>query len=308
MISESQTVVRSGRKRTGTKRKKMAEDSCVTLTSTDGTKLNVRVFPFPEETKAVIAIIHGYADHSARYTSTAKRFAEEGFGSIAIDYRGHGKSEGARGACVYFKEFLNDIDVFLKFCAEKAEGKPLFLLGHSHGGLILLRRLLNGPLGVKVAGAIASSPFLGLGLPISPIVLNVGRAISNIITSFTLPNDIKPEYISHDPEEIKAYTSDPFVFKTANARWFSEALIAQEYVKTHAAELSSSRNAIPLLIIQAGDDKIVSVEATRYVALMGGDKVRYIELPGMYHEILNEIDRSRAFNEIFFALNQWLNI
>lgn len=272
----------------------------LTLKAQDGLPLFVRVWAPPPDMKGLVAVVHGYAEHGGRYKAVAARLAEEGFGTIAYDVRGHGNSGGARGACLRFQEFLDDTDLFLKLAAERTGGKPLVLLGHSHGGLILLRRLLAGPLPVKVAGAIVTSPFLGIAIPVSGVKLFAAEALSNVWPSLSLKNEIDPALVSHDAEVVRLYATDPQVFKTANARWFTESRDAQNHVMAHAAELP-----VPTTIIQAGDDRIASPSATRAAVKAAGAKVRYVELDGLFHEVLNEVERERAFAEIFRSLAEW---
>lgn len=272
----------------------------LTLKARDGLPLFVRVWAPPSDMKALVAVVHGYAEHGGRYKAVASRLAEEGFGTIALDVRGHGGSGGARGYCSAFQEYLDDVDLFLKLAAERAGGKPLLLLGHSHGALILLRRLLAGPLPVKVAGAVFTSPFLGIAIPVSGMKLRAAEVLSKIMPKLSLKNEIDPALVSHDAEVVRLYATDPQVFKTANARWFTEARDAQRYVLAHAAELP-----IPVAFVQGGGDRIASVPSARAVAKAAGAKIRYVELDGLHHEVMNEVERERAFAEIFKSLAEY---
>src|SRR5689334_20221070 len=93
--------------------------------------------------KALLGIIHGYADHGDRYRHVMGALAEHGIGSIAIDLRGHGRALGARGFCNRFDEFLDDARELRRLVDERAKGAPMFLFGHSFGGLVAASSILE---------------------------------------------------------------------------------------------------------------------------------------------------------------------
>lgn len=95
--------------------------------------------------KAVLAVIHGYADHGARYAHVMGALAEHGIGSVAIDLRGHGRAQGPRGFCARFDEFLDDARELRRLVEARAKGAPTLLFGHSFGGLITSLNALNNP-------------------------------------------------------------------------------------------------------------------------------------------------------------------
>jgi alpha-beta hydrolase superfamily lysophospholipase len=84
----------------------------------------------------VIGLVHGYGDHSGRYTRVIEAMVKDGHAVLAFDYRGHGRADGRRGHVSDWNEFLDDITVFWARLRQLASGKPTFLLAHSHGALI----------------------------------------------------------------------------------------------------------------------------------------------------------------------------
>jgi alpha-beta hydrolase superfamily lysophospholipase len=242
-------------------------------------------------------VVHGYADHGGRYTEVSQRLAGLGLAALAIDYRGHGKADGARGHCASFAEFLDDLDAGLARVRAAVSGGPLLLVTHSHGGLIALRALCDPARAPKVDGVVLSSPFLGIAMAVNPLKKLAGRLASRVYPSLAMPNEIKLEDLTHDAKILEVSAADPLRHGDATARWFTEAMAAQGYVAEHAGRL-----AVPSLWLVAGADRLVSVPATRHAfGKAGGEKLMHI-YDGFFHEVFNETGRARVFDD----LESWL--
>ena len=131
------------------------------------------------ETKAVIIIIHGGGEHSGRYLNPVNYLVPRGYAVYAYDLPGHGKSPGKRGHVNRFTEFLDATDSFLQFVREHEQGKPVFLLGHSIGGLIAADYALEHP---ELSGLILSSPFLRMKLKVPAWKSAIAKTASYINT------------------------------------------------------------------------------------------------------------------------------
>ncbi|NOZ86141.1 MAG: alpha/beta hydrolase [Deltaproteobacteria bacterium] len=264
----------------------------------DGTKLYRQTW-FADTPKAAALFIHGYGDHSGRYEPLARKLTGMGVSVYALDYRGHGKSGGRRGAISSFEQYMDDVDQVRKRLVQAEEGKPWFIIGHSLGGLIALKFAIERPDGAS--GVVVSSPLLGLALDVPAIKAFAGRLLSGILPFVSLPTEIDPKDLSHDNQIVEAYIADPLVHKVANARWFTQTEKAQHIILQSAPNLE-----MPLLHMQAGGDKIVSVKTSREFFEKAGtaDKV-YKEYPGLYHELFNEIPSDR--DQVFSDLADWLS-
>ena len=104
------------------------------MLSTDGTRLFYRWHPV-SEARASVVVIHGFAEHSGRYSHVLDRLNAAGFNALAFDYRGHGHAEGSRVYIDRFSEYVEDTRCALDFVEDRAGRLPLFILGHSQGGL-----------------------------------------------------------------------------------------------------------------------------------------------------------------------------
>lgn len=233
-------------------------------------------------TKAVLAVIHGYADHGARYAHVMGALAEHGIGSVAIDLRGHGRAQGPRGFCTRFEEYLDDARELRQLVDARAKGAPTLLFGHSFGGLVAALSALDHPSPWK--GLVLSAPFFGLGLEVPRIKVIAGKIASRVYPKLGLPSGLEGKDMTHDPAKAKDYDSDPLVFKNATARWFTEATAAQQ-----RALASASRLTMPLYMTFGTADKVASLAAAkRFFDAAGSADKTWDPREGLFHEVLNE--------------------
>ena len=100
----------------------------------------VQGYHFPcENPNHVVCLIHGIGEHAGRFSRVAEHFNEAGIAVVSMDLRGHGRSQGVRGACAPRKEVLKDIDALIEYAQEFYPGVPIVMYGHSMGGNITLR-------------------------------------------------------------------------------------------------------------------------------------------------------------------------
>lgn len=237
--------------------------------------------------KAVLGIIHGYADHGARYRHVMGALAEHGIGSIAIDMRGHGRALGPRGFCNRFDEFLDDARELRRLVDERARGRgdtpaPTFLFGHSFGGLVATSSILENPGSFK--GLVLSAPFFGLALEVPQVKVVAGKLASRLYPRLGLPSGLMGKDMTHDPEKARAYDADPLVFPKATARWFTETVGAQERALANASRLT-----LPLYVAFGTADKVASISAAKRIfAAAGSADKTWDAREGLYHEVLNE--------------------
>lgn len=249
-----------------------------------------------QDAKAVLAIVHGFGEHSSRYANVVDVLVPAGYAVYSFDNRGHGKSFGKRGHISNWEDFRTDVFAFLQLVREKEPDKPLFLMGHSLGGLIALEFLLRLPDGID--GAVISGPALTQGA-VSPILLLIGKLISYVIPSFTLDSKLEANDISRDPRVVMDYKKDPMVHSLASARFGAEMGSAIKWVRKHAGDLKT-----PILIIHGGDDRLVDPKCSRefFEKITIEDKTR-IEYDGYFHETHNDLNWEKPVSDIL----EWLD-
>jgi len=152
-------------------------DASATFRAADGVLLHSLSWPV-ERPRAVVLLSHGLGEHAGRYAALARDLAPRGVEVHALDHRGHGRSGGIRGHTPRWEALVEDFDAFAHRVMEIAPADvPLFLLGHSLGGLIAIR-WLEAPPAVPLRGAILSAPLLGIA---GVSVVTHGRARANMM-------------------------------------------------------------------------------------------------------------------------------
>jgi len=266
--------------------------------SADSNRLFWRRHSAEGDARAVLLFVHGLAEHSGRYLHVLDHFANAGFDCWAHDYRGHGQSPGLRVHVGQFDEFLVDLTAARRLVREAQPDLPFFLVGHSQGGLIVLREALTHPQGLE--GIVVSSPFLGMhpdAAPPAPLHM-VANIVSTFAPKLMFSKVAEPSALSRDPKVPEAYIADPLVSSTVSARWFTSVLAA--HADTHAR---ASTLSLPALIMQSGDDRVADPAATRsWVANAPSDLIDYVEWEGLYHEMFNEPEKE----EVFTRVEAWL--
>jgi alpha-beta hydrolase superfamily lysophospholipase len=249
-----------------------------------------------KEAKALLGILHGYADYGARYAHVMGALAEHGIGSVAIDMRGHGRAGGARGYCDSFSQFLDDAHELRLLVDARAKKAPRFLFGHSFGGLVATSSVLEEPASWR--GLVLSGPFFGLAMEVPRAKVIAGKVASRVYPKLGLPTGLKGADLTHDPAKARDYDLDPLVFKKATARWFTEAQAAQQRVLASAPRLE-----LPLYVTFGAQDHVASMAAAKKIfdAAGSADKT-WDPREGLFHEVLNE----PSWKDIVDAIAKWL--
>jgi alpha-beta hydrolase superfamily lysophospholipase len=267
----------------------------------DGFELHCRSW-MPAEPRGVIVIVHGLAEHGGRYAETAAFFAARGWAVLAGDLRGHGRSPDPAGRRVHvgrFSDFFHDVDAFLGAARTACPGLPIFLLGHSMGGLIAISYVLRNSSGL--GGAVVSSPALDAHPEFRPpllLRLLVGL-LSRLAPRMLFPSDLDTSALSRDPEVVRAYLDDPLVSSKVSARFYSEMMAAMQRVREQADAL-----AIPMLLMQSGADRLVDPDApARWATSAPPGRIEFVRWEGFYHEMFNEPEKGAVRERTL----DWLN-
>jgi alpha-beta hydrolase superfamily lysophospholipase len=245
--------------------------------------------------KATLAVVHGFGEHSGRYGNVVDWFVPKGYAVHAFDLRGHGRSPGQRGYVNRFSDYTGDVRAFLAVASREEPGRPVFLVGHSMGGPIVLNTVLHDPSGL--AGVVASGALLAQ-LPVSPGLTLLAKVMSRIRPNFTAKAGPKsgPDVatLSRDPAVIKAYLDDPLVHGLGTARLGTELTAAIDWTQAHAADL-----ALPLLMVHGGADRLCLPEGSRtfFDHVTFADKERR-EYEGYYHEVFNEVGKEQVLADV----------
>jgi lysophospholipase len=259
-------------------------------TAADGARLALRREAPEGERRGALVLVHGFGEHSGRYGHVAAWFAAHGFAVFALDQRGHGRSPGPRGHIARFAQYLADIVALRKLVAAEAPG-PLLLLGHSFGGLTVLRYLETAPL--DVTGAVLTSPFLDVAVRVPRWKQALAGPLADLVPALPFPTGLPVEHLCTDPAVVRAAVQDPLCHTVMTPRAYREITTAQRHVVEER-----DRIGVPLFFGVAGDDRIVSrLAVQRFAGSLGGDvTVRVYD--GLYHEIMNEPRQGEVFADV----------
>lgn len=261
------------------------------LYAADGVKLSGQAW-LPPAPRAVVAVVHGIAEHAGRYAFLADRANQCGLGVVSADLRGHGRSPGERSYVERFDDYLLDVDALMAKARELAAGRPLFLMGHSMGGAIALRWLAQRK--QPVAGLILSSAALRIGGDVPRLLVALAPLLSRWLPHLR-GTRLDPATISRDPAAVAAYVNDPLVSLLAPpARTGAELLQAMEANRAAAAGL-----ALPVYLFHGDADRLTDPDGSRDIHERWGGSDKTLRLwPGSRHETFNDLDREGVVAEL----------
>jgi alpha-beta hydrolase superfamily lysophospholipase len=263
-----------------------------TFPALDGVTLYERWWRPKPEPKAGIVLVHGLAEHSGRYVPTARYLTEHGYAFDAFDLRGHGKSGGIRLFLNSFEEYLSDLDLFLDRVRARLPGRPLFLLGHSMGGVIVTFYALERE--PRVRGVVLSAPAVKLSNEVSPLLQKTAAVIARFLPMLKTVK-INRNFISRDPAVVEAYDSDPLNYRGGVLmRTGSELVRAGRHVRERMDAFT-----LPILVLQGTGDRITEPDDSRRLYENAASADRALKLyEGLYHEILNEPEKEQVLQDI----------
>jgi acylglycerol lipase len=260
------------------------------LTGVGGLRLYRQAWIPDGEPRGVVVLAHGLSEHSGRYQHVAARLAGGGFAVEAYDHRGHGRSDGPR-SFVEMDAVVADLDALVDAAAAAHPGVPLFLLGHSMGGLVAIEYAIRQQR--KLTGLILSSPLAALEAA-SPLTRMTARVISLVAPQLGLV-DIDSALVSRDPEVVRAYDADPLVFRRRlPARTVSQLESAVSSLPERARVIT-----VPVLIMYGSGDHLVPPAGSVMLdsVISSQDKTLRV-YDGLYHEIFNEPEQQQVLDDL----------
>lgn len=263
------------------------------LKSKDGTELHLEQWLPNNAPKAVINFVHGIGEHPGRYHNWANLFCDKEIGFVAISYRGHGKSDGKRGAILDYEELLQDIDALFRYTENQFPEIPHILYGHSLGGNIATNYYISRKPAVKKL--IITSPWYRLTKPLPVFLVKIIELKSMVLPKLTLPSGLNVNDLSHDKAICEAYSADRLNHNRISLKLFAEAHKKGLLVFDKANEIN-----IPMLLMHGEKDRITSSKASSEMAAINPN-IEFKLWEGMYHELHNETN----FKEVFNYLINW---
>ena len=240
----------------------------------------------------VVVFAHGLAEHGGRYAHVATRLAAEGYASYVADHRGHGKSDGVKGNLDRMSTVVTDLETMIRSAGQRHPGVPLFLYGHSMGGLVALVYATGGN-PAELRGLVLTSS--ALDFADTPRIQRLAARVLSAVAPNAGTITLDATTLSHDPDVVRDYDTDPLNYR------------GKIRVRT-AAEMVSSAGAVtgklgtltlPLLVMHGTADGLTKPSGSKLIAERAGSSDVTLKLyDGWYHELHNEPEKETAFGDI----------
>jgi alpha-beta hydrolase superfamily lysophospholipase len=269
-----------------------------TFQGVEGLELYYQSWTPQGKPRGILALVHGLGGHSGLYSNIIEHLLAKQYAVYGLDMRGHGRSPGQRGYINSWSEFRNDLRIFLKFIQQQQPVCPIFLFGHSLGGLVVIDYTLQLPQeAAKIQGIITLAPSIGK-VGVSPLKLLLGKILSRILPRFSLDIGLDVTAGSRDEKILNSYRTDKLRHTRGTARLSTEFFKTLSWIHTHAQEWCR-----PLLILHGSADRITLPAGSEvfYQQVTYPDKLR-IEYPGGYHDLHCDIN----YQEVLTDLTNWL--
>lgn len=270
-----------------------------TLTTHDGLPLRVRVWQPEAPPRGVIVITHGHGEHLGRYDHIATALCGAGFVTYTYDLRGHGRSGGKPGHSPTFLTYIDDLFRVHDYATHQQPRRPLWLMGHSMGGLITLAYVeRRAP---QVAGVIVTSPLLKVKYAPPGWKVTMAQLLASVAPSLTLSTGLDVSVpMSHDDAFLKSMPDQNLPHSLMSMRVGNDLLQIMPGTLAGASAVT-----VPLLMLQGDQDGAVDPQATRAFYEAAGSQDKTLKIyPGLYHEVMNETEREQVLGDILAWLEK----
>lgn len=258
----------------------------------DGAQLFLTVWPPEADVRGIVVLAHGFGESAARYEGLCARFAREGFFVYLHDQRGHGRTPGRRGIAPGYDSMLDDVEDVAALAAGEHPGLPLTLYGHSMGGNIALGLLLRRD-AARFCCAVVTSPWLKLVREPPRVLVALFGGLARLLPNLSVRTPLGAGKLTHNDNMAEADAKNADLHHNIMGMRLGCGLVrAGRHAIRHGADIK-----IPLLLLSAGDDKIVSTPAIREMA-EAAPEITHVEYPGFYHELHNETGSETVFAEV----------
>jgi acylglycerol lipase len=267
-----------------------------TFEGVEGIRIFTREWQPAGEPRGVVVIAHGLNAHSGLYEWTAQQFTANGLAVYALDHRGRGRSEGERFFVNKFADWTHDLATFIDIVKAREPGLPVFLLGHSAGGVIACGYALEHQ--DEIAGLICED--FAYQVPAPEIVLAITKGISYLaphVHVFKLKN----EDFSRDPAVVAAMNADPLIAGEAQpAETMAELARADELLGK-----SFGRISLPILILHGTGDVVTKPSGSKEFYEKAGSSDKTLKLyEGHFHDLLADVGKQQVMADI----QAWLDM
>jgi acylglycerol lipase len=246
----------------------------------------------PDTPRALVLLAHGLHEHSGRYTWVAEQLVAAGYAVYTVDHEGHGRSGGTKANIGSMKVVLDDFASVREIARRDVPDVPLFVMGHSMGGLIALDYVTDrgeaGITGLVLSGAaVDTSTAGGLQSKLAPIVGKIAPNLGVLL--------LGADNVSRDPAVVKDYENDALNYNgKVRARTGAEMLRSVQRVVERMPRLR-----LPVLVMHGTEDKLVPSAGSQLINDTVGSPDKTLRMyDGLYHEIFNEPEKEQVLADV----------
>jgi alpha-beta hydrolase superfamily lysophospholipase len=251
----------------------------------------------PRGAKAGLIIVHGIAEHSARYRHAAEALAGRNIASYVYDQRGHGINPGPRTHIANFTDFAADLRLIGENVRQRFPEVPLFVWGHSMGSVVVV---LAAPDLQWARGVITSGCALDAMPKLDGVAGTLLRVASALAPRLRISLRIDASALTQDVEEQRRHMGDPLVPRTASLRLLYGFAEACRTGRTNAPDIT-----LPWLAVHGEADKVCPISGSRtLIDALGSRDKQLVSYPDLLHEVHNEDETSRS--ALFDLMSRWI--
>jgi acylglycerol lipase len=260
------------------------------IDSAKGVKIFVRSWRPESKPRALVVICHGVNSHSGQYLWVGEQFAAAGHAVYALDLRGRGKSDGERFYVEDIADYVSDVAGTVALAKSRNPGLPVFLLGHSAGGVTSSVYVLDNQ--AELTGFICES--FAFQVPAPGFALAAIKGLSHIAPRLPVLK-LKNEDFSRDPKAVEALNNDPLTAHEVQPAITVAALVrADERLREEFPDIT-----LPVLIMHGTDDKATVCHGSQFFYETVGSKDKTLKLyDGHYHDLLNDLGKEKVMADI----------
>lgn len=245
--------------------------------------------------RGVVVIVHGFNSHSGYYRWVAEQFVSRHLAVYALDLRGRGRSDGERYYVERAADYVTDVHTLVELAKAREPGLPVFMLGHSAGGVISCTYALEHQ--AELAGLICES--FAFRVPAPDFALAVLKGLSHIAPHAHVLR-LEIDDFSRDPAVLQAMHADPFVKDEVQpTHTVAEMVRADERLEREFGKIR-----LPVLILHGTHDKVTMSDGSRMFYEAAGSKDKTLKLYEDHaHDLLNDLGKEVVMADV----QQWID-
>jgi alpha-beta hydrolase superfamily lysophospholipase len=261
-----------------------------TIPSTGGVGIFLRSWKSEGRPRAVVVLCHGVNSHGGQYLWPASQLAQAGFAPFALDLRGRGKSDGERYCVDDVAEYVDDVAAAVAVAKSRNPGLPVFLLGHSAGGVVSCSYALDH--GSELAGLVCES--FAFQVPAPALALTLLKGVARIAPRLPALR-LKNEDFSRDPIAVRILNEDPLIAGEVQPAKTVAALVrANDRLRREFPRIS-----LPVLILHGSADRATLPAGSQFFYDTAGSQDKTLKLyEGHFHDLLNDVGKELVMADI----------